>query len=242
VKDPGAPPALAQVSPLSASRPAPDRRLRRAAILFGIAALISCAGRPPRLVPPSVGVEAVEGFGSASLRGTEAAVKGKFAFLFRQPGLGRVEAIDPVGRTAFLIFLRGDRAYFVLPRKKVYAEERPETMMERFLGISFLPDEMLRLLSGGLMGEGPGGWSTERDEEGRVVRGEKDGFAFAIREFFPGAGVPRVLELSGPGASGRMKVLELRFNPAAREGAFDLPSLRSYALKTWAEIVELIDR
>jgi len=239
---PGIPPPHAPVKPLNASRPDPSRRLRPAAIFVAVAMLVSCAGRAPRLVPPSRGVEAVEGFGSASLQGTEAAVKGKFAFLFRRPGLGRVEALDPVGRTAFFVFFRDDRAYFVLPGKKVFAEERPETMMERFLGISLLPDEMLRLLSGSLTDDGPGGWNVARDEEGRVVRGEKDGFAFTVREFFPGAGVPRVLELSGPGTAGRMKVLGLGFNPAPREGTFDLPFLRSYALKTWAEIVELLDR
>lgn len=242
MNDTGVPPPQAPVDPLNASRPDPLRRLRSAVILAGVAMAASCAGRVPRLVPPSGGVEAVEGFGSASLRGTEAAVKGKFAFLFRRPGLGRVEALDPVGRTAFLIFFRDDRAYFVLPRKKVFAEERPETMMERFLGISLLPDEMLRLLGGGLTDDGAGGWSVARDEGGRVSRGEKDGFAFTVREFFPGAGVPRSLGFSGPGTSGRMKVLGLGFNPPPREGAFDLPFLRSYALKTWDEIVELIDR
>lgn len=226
---------------MRAPRREASRRFRPAGTLVIVATLVSCAGRAPRLVPPSGGVEAVEGFGSASLQGTEAAVKGKFAFLFRRPGLGRVEALDPIGRTAFLVFFRDDRAYFVLPGKKVFAEERPETMMERFLGISFLPDEMLRLLSGTLPDEG-GGWNVERDEAGRVVLGRKDGFTFAVREFFPGAGVPRHLGFSGPATSGRMKVLGLGFNPPPREGAFELPFLRSYALKTWAEIVELIDR
>lgn len=227
---------------MNTARPEASLRLRPAGILVVVATLVSCAGRVPRLVPPSGGVEAVEGFGSASLQGTEVAVKGKFAFLFRRPGLGRVEAFDPVGRTAFLMFFRDDRAYFVLPGKRVFAEERPETMMERFLGISILPDEMLRLLGGALTDEDSGGWDVERDDGGRVVRGGKDGFAFTVREFFTGAGVPRSLGFSGPGAAGRMKVLRLGFNPPPRQGAFDLPFLRSYASKTWAEIVELIDR
>lgn len=169
-------------------------------------------------------------------------VKGKFAFLFRRPGLGRIEALDPIGRTAFLIYFRDDRAYFVLPGKKVFAEERPETMMERFLGMTILPDELVGLLSGTWTDGGLGGWQVARDEAGRVVRGERNGFAFTVRAFFPGAGVPRSLGFSGPDTAGRMKVLGLGFNPPAREGAFDLPFLRSYALKTWAEIVELIDR
>ncbi len=170
-------------------------------------------------------------------------VKGKFAFLFRRPGFGRVEAVDPIGRTAFLMIFREDRAYFVVPGKKAYAEERPEAMMERFLGISLQPDEALRLLSGTWADAGAGsGWDVEQDEQGRVASGGRDGFAFTVREFFPGAGVPRDIGLSGPGTSGRMKVLKLGFNPPLLEAAFDVSFLRGYALKTWAEILELPDR
>jgi hypothetical protein len=208
-----------------------------------LAALAACAGRVPVLVPPPGGVEAVEGFGSASMRGEDAVIKGKFAFLFRRPGLGRIEAVDPIGRTAFLMIFREDRAYFIVPGKKAYAEEGPETMMERVLGISLPPDEALRLLSGTWADAGDGsGWDVERDDRGRVARGGRDGFAFAVREFFPGAGVPRDIGLSGPGTSGRMKVLRIGFNPPLREAAFDVSFLRSYALKTWDEILELPDR
>jgi hypothetical protein len=208
-----------------------------------LAALSACAGRVPVLVPPSGGVEAVEGFGSASMRGEDAVVKGKFAFLFRRPGLGRVEAVDPIGRTAFLMIFRADRAYFVVPGKKAYAEEAPGALMKRFLGISLPPDEVLRLLGGIWEDAGAGsGWNVEQDERGRVARGGRDGFAFTVREFFPGAGVPRDIDLSGPGASGRLKVFKLDFNPPLREAAFDVSFLRGYVLKTWAEILELSDR
>jgi outer membrane biogenesis lipoprotein LolB len=206
-------------------------------------ALAACAGRVPVLVPPSRGIEAVEGFGSASMRGEDVVVKGKFAFLFRRPGLGRVEAVDPIGRTAFLMIFREDRAYFVVPGKKAYAEEGPEAMMKRFLGISLPPDEVLRLLSGVWADAGGGsGWNVEQDERGRIARGERDRFAFTVREFFPGAGVPRDIGLSGPGTSGRLRVLKLGFNPSLREAAFDVSFLRGYALKTWAEILELTDK
>lgn len=219
------------------------RRLGLPGLLGLFAVLAACAGRAPVLVPPSRGVEAIEGFGSASMRGEDAAVKGKFAFLFRRPGLGRVEAVDPIGRTAFLMIFREDRAYFVVPGKKVYAEEAPEVLMKRFLGISLPPDEALRLLSGTWAGAGAGsGWNVEQDEWGRIARGRRDGFAFTVLGFFPGAGVPRDIGLSGPGTSGRMKVLKLGFNPPPREAAFDVAFLRGYVLKTWEEILELLDR
>lgn len=208
-----------------------------------LVALAACAGRIPVLVPPSGGVEAVEGFGSASVQGEDAAVKGKFAFLFRRPGFGRVEAVDPIGRTAFLMIFRADRAYFVVPGKKAYAEEAPEAMMKRFLGISLPPDEVLRLLSGTWTDGGAGsGWNVEPDESGRVWRGERNGFAFQVREFFSGGGVPRDIGLSGPATTGRIKVLKLGFNPPSREAAFDVTFLRGYVLKTWPEILEIPDR
>lgn len=216
---------------------------RLPAVLALAAALSSCAGRAPVLVPPSSGAEAVEGFGSAVLDGPEARMKGKFAFLFRLPDLGRIEALDPVGRTAFTILFRGDRAYFVLPAKKVYTDESPETMMARFLGVALLPGEMVSLLCGTWAGTGGDAEGlVERDGQGRIVRGGKEGFSFTVRKFFPGAGVPRELGLDGPGTTGRMKILSIGFDPPAREGAFDAGFLRAYARRTWDEILEIVDR
>ncbi len=219
------------------------RRLRLAWLVGLLSVFTACAGRAPILVPPPGGVEAVEGFGSAAMRGEDVAVKGKFTFLFRRPGFGRVEAIDPIGRTAFLIIFREARAYFVVPGKKAYAEETPEAMMKRFLGIALPPDEVLLLLSGTWAAAGgEGGWNVEKDERGRVARGGRDGFVFTVLAFFPGAGVPRDIGLSGPGTAGQMRVLKLGFNPSLREAAFDVSFLRGYVLKTWEELLERTDR
>ncbi|HMA53007.1 MAG TPA: hypothetical protein VKT17_01000 [Acidobacteriota bacterium] len=209
-------------------------------------ALVACATRPPRLVPPSAGVASVEGFGSASIAGAEASIKGKFGFVFRRPGLGRVEAVDPIGRTAFLIIFRGDRAWFVLPGRKVYAEDEAGLMMERFLGVALLPDEAVGLLSGtweaAAKTEDGNGWAVDRDADGRIARGVRGGFSFTVRAFFPGDGVPREIGLEGPATSGRVRVLKLGFNPPPREEAFEVAFLRAFAPKTWPEILELIDR
>lgn len=156
--------------------------------------------------------------------------------------MGRVEAVDPIGRTAFLVFFRGEEAWFALPGKKVYAKDQSRVMMERFLGVAFLPEEAVCLLSGIWTESGAeSGWRLERDEQGRVEAGEQDHFAFAVREFFPGAAVPRAIGLSGPAATGRVKILRLGFNPPPREEAFDVSFLRTYALKTWDGILELLD-
>jgi outer membrane biogenesis lipoprotein LolB len=223
----------------------PARGLAAGALFIALA-LASCAKRPPVLIPPATGVEAVAGFGSASFRGEEAEVKGKFAFLFRKPGWGRVEAFDPLGRTIYYMIFAGDDAYLVIPRKKVYAQDRPEAMIGRFLGFSLRPDEILGILGGqwaggGVQGEpGPGSlWTLARDGSGRVVRGGKDGLAFEVREFFPGAGVPRAILFSRPGTSGRMKVLALQFNPPPRPEAFETSFLKTFTRRSWEEIQEI---
>jgi hypothetical protein len=224
----------------------PVVRGRLPLVALALTLLAACAPRALRLVPPAGTVSAVEGYGSASISGPEASLKGKFGFVFRSPGLGRVEALDPLGRTVFLVIFRGGRAWFALPSRKVYCEDAAAAMMERFLGLELDPDGILRLLSGTWRNETtPGeeaGWRVTRDASGRVVHGERDDYAFFVRTFFPGDGVPREIGLEGPGTAGRVKVLKLKFDPPPREQAFDTAFLRGYAPKTWDEIVELIER
>lgn len=205
----------------------------------------ACLSRPPRLVPPAGGVEAVEGFGSAAVSGPAAAIKGKFGFVFRRPGRGRIEAVDLLGRTIFIVVFRDDRAWFVLPDRKIYAEDGAAVMMERFLGVALRPDEALELLSGAwgaAATAADAAWAVERDDQGRAVRGVRGEFSLAVRAFFPGAGVPREIAIEGPGVTGRVKVLKLGFNPAERPEAFATPFIGVFAAKTWDEILELLDR
>jgi len=206
--------------------------------------MMSCAKRAPVLVPPAAAIEAVAGFGSASVEGEEMALKGKFAFNFRLPDLGRIEAFEPFGRMIYYIVIGGGHAYLVLPSKKSYAEELPETLMSRLLGLSLSPEEVIDLVGGqwpgGETGGVPGGaWALERDGLGRVVHGEKSGFRFEAEEFFPGDGIPRVVGFSRTGASGRVKILSLVFNPPLRPEAFGTPFLGSFSRKSLEEILEM---
>jgi hypothetical protein len=224
-------------------RPVERGRVRLAGSLLVLSAVIACAPRPPRLVPPEGGVQAVEGYASAAIAGAEASIKGKFGFVFRRPGFGRVEAVDPIGRTVFLIFFHDGRAWFVLPGRKVYAEDGAAQMMERFLGVALDPDEAIGLLSGAWPAAAEaGGWLVERDAAGRLGRGARGEASFTVHSFFPGDAVPREIFVEGPGAAGRVKVLKLNFNPAPRDGIFDTDFLRAFAPKTWEELRELLDR
>jgi hypothetical protein len=242
---------------MDSNRPAAPGRLSRLTLLLVVLSAAACAGRAPRLVPPAAEVVAVDGFGSASIVGTEASVKGKFGFVFRKDGLGRVEAVDPIGRTAFIIIFRDRRAWFILPGRKVYAEDSAGAMMERFLGVALEPWEAVQLLSGTwtkgatrvtlkenddvLFADDV--WSFIADDRGRIVEGIHDKFSFRVKSFFPGDAVPREIELrSFLGTSGRVKVLKLAFNPTPRDAAFDTAYLARFAAKTWDELLELIDR
>jgi len=224
---------------------------RRGAIATGTLVLLvlvlagACAVRPPRLVPPAGIVESVEGFGSASVAGPEATIRGKFGFVFRRPGLGRIEAVDPIGRTAFLIHVRDGRAWFVVPNRKIYAEDDARVMMERVLGLALSPDEAISLLTGAWRDGAAGdedGWRVERDDRGRVGRGASGPYSFTVRTWFPGDAVPREIAVAGPEASGRIKVLKLGFDPPVRAEVFETGYLRAFAPKTWNEILELLDR
>ncbi len=221
----------------------PRTSVRRAAVIAALL-LASCAGRPPVLVPPASGVEAVAGYASASVRGEAADVKGKFAFLFRRPGLGRVEVFDPLGRTVYYIVFTGETAFLVVPGRKAYAEDRPAAMIARFLGFALGPDEALEILGGQWpeeSGGASGGWALGRDAQGRVVRGERDGLVFEVAGFFPGGGVPRTVAFSRPGTSGRLRVLSLEFNPAPRPEAFGTAFLKTFVRRPVEELEEIRD-
>lgn len=236
---------------MGSNRPAVRGRLSllplAVASAVALAAVPACAPRPPRLVPPAGGVAAVEGVGAASVAGAEASVKGRFAFSFRRPDRGRIEAFDPLGRTVFLIVFRDGRGWFVLPNRKVYAEDDAGTMMGRVLGVALEPGDAVLLLSGvwpsdAAAAAGGDAWIPERDAEGRLASGRRGGYAFAVEAFFPGDGVPREIGLAGPGTTGKIKVSKLAFDPPERPEAFDTAFLRGYAAKTWEEILELVER
>lgn len=218
------------------------RRTTDAVLLAALALAAACAAPPPRLVPPA-DVRAVEGYGSASVESPDAFVRGRFAFRFERPPAGRIEAFDPLGRTLYVLVFRGERAWFVVPSKRVYWENAAAEIMNRWLGFSLNPEDIVRLLSGRWddAAGGSGEWRFTRDAQGRVSAGERGGLRFEIREFFPGAGAPRVVFFEDFAAAGRLRVLEARFNPPARDDRADLAFLETFSAVTWAELESLLE-
>lgn len=214
-------------------------------ILFGLA----CRVTPPVLAPPPSGIEAVEGWGRAVVQGKEAVLKGRFAFRFRRPRQGRLEGLDPLKRTLYFLLLSGDEAYFVIPSKKIYAMDDPESLLKRFLGFSLRHEDVIALLSGQWPKDlrrdergGPEQWILMRDDKDRVIGGRKEGTSFEIRAFFKKTNVPRSIRFQNEPVSGEMKIYSVRFNPPPRPEAFAAAFLKVYEKRTWEEVQEILKR
>jgi outer membrane biogenesis lipoprotein LolB len=211
-----------------------------AAVLFALAA---CISGPAMLSPPPARVTTLDGFGSLSLRGAGGSLRGRFSFLLSLPDMGRIEVLDPFGRTRAVLIFRESTAVLVVPSRRVYWSGPEEDLMEGFLGFGLGGRDLAGLIGGRWAEAGApeaAGWALERDREGRVSSGAKDGFRFEVEEFFGKTSVPRSVGISRDGEPGRLKVLQIRFNRPPRGDAFGLSALNGMDRKTWAEMEELL--
>lgn len=233
------------------SAPAAKGRLFRVSLAAVLAApalvfFAGCVVGPPLLSPPPARVETLDGFGSLTLRGEGGSLRGRFSFLIALPDKGRIEVLDPFGRTRSVLIFREQAAYMLLPSRKVYWTGPEKELMENFLGFGLTAAEL-----GGLIGgqwaaagawEGPeaGRWAFEKDGAGRVLAGAKGGFRFTVEEFHGKTSVPKSVGFSRSGEDGRLRVLQVRFNRSPRGDAFGLSILEGLARKTWPEVEELL--
>ena len=221
------------------------RALRVSVVAFFVlVALQACVSGPPVLSPPPARIDALDGYGSLSLRRESGSVKTRFSFRFVFPDTGRIEALDVFGRTlAVLIFKEGE-SWLALPSRHVYWTGPEEELMEKFLGFGLKAGELARLLCGRWTGpgapDGAGEWSLDLDARGYVLCGERDGFRFEVGEFFGGASVPRTVAFSRAGRSGRVRVLKIQFNRPPRGDLFGPSALKGLEPKTWPEIEALL--
>jgi outer membrane biogenesis lipoprotein LolB len=164
-------------------------------------------------------VESVEGYATLRLaRGGETA-KSRLSFVLRLPGQGRIEVLDPLGRTASLLFLDDDIAYLVLPSRRAYWKSGRDEVMSKLLGFALGLQELTDILTG--RGDRLGGWTLEKDSQGRVVRGRREDTKFEVRQFFERSLIPRLLVLSRGEDRGSLTVLRLNFNQPLKDKAFD---------------------
>lgn len=202
----------------------------------------ACVTGPPKLAPVPDRVESLEGFGSISVRGGEVTAKSRFAFAFRHPDLGRVEALDMFGRTTAILIFKEGTACLILPSKGVYWSGPEGDLMIKFLGFRLRAAELSAMIGGTWdrlpAGDAPpdGDWSIKKDPRGRAVEGNREGVRFETTEFFRGSSAPRTIAFTGPESSGRVRVLKIQFNRPPHGDPFGLASLQGLREKTWPEI------
>jgi outer membrane biogenesis lipoprotein LolB len=163
-------------------------------------------------------VESIEGFASFRLAREGGTSKSKLSFLFRLPDRGRVEVLDPLGRTASILFLDGEEAYLVLPGRRAYWKSGRDEVMSKLLGFALGLEDLTHILTG--RADRLNGWSLEKDSQGRVVRGRCEDLRFEVRQFFERSPLPRLLVLSRAEDRGSLSVLRMNFNQPLKPKAF----------------------
>jgi len=189
-----------------------------ALFLLAVLALFSCLTPRPAVAPVPETVESVEGFATFRLAREGGTAKSKFSFIFLLPGQGRIEVLDPIGRTASILFLENEEAYLVLPGRRAYWRSAREEVMSKLLGFSLGIEDLAHLLTGRT--DRLSGWSLEKDSQGRIVRGRCGDLGFEVRLFFERSLLPRLLVLSRAEDRGSLRVLRMNFNQPVQPNAF----------------------
>jgi len=212
------------------------RRSAPALLFLSALALLSCLPSRPAVAPLPPTVESVEGFATFRLAREGGTAKSKLSFLFRLPGQGRIEALDPFGRTASLLFLDDEEAYLVLPARRAYWKSGREEVMSKLLGFALGPEDLTHILTG--RGDRLSGWTLEKDSQGRVVRGRREDLRFEVRQFFERSPLPRLLVLARAEDKASLRILRLSFNQPLKAKAFHLFFLDEggYRPADWSEV------
>ncbi len=212
------------------------RRSAQAVSFLAALFLFSCFPSRPSVAPLPSTVKSVEGYASLRLTQAGKTSKSRVSFIFLVSDRGRVEIIDPLGRTASLLFLVDDQAYLVLPRKHAYWKSDRDEVMSRLLGFALSPADLTDILTG--RADRLADWVLERDDRGRVVRGRLAELKFEIRQFFESGPLPQLLVLSRDEARASLRVLRLDFNQSLRADAFRLFFLDDAAYRPagWEEV------
>jgi len=212
------------------------RRSAGAISFLAALSLLSCYPSRPSVAPLPPSVKSIEGYASLRLTREGKTAKSRLSFVFLLPDRGRVEVIDPLGRTASILFLADDQAYLVLPGKRAYWRSGRDEVMSRLLGFALSPEDLTDILRGGA--DRLADWVLEKDGRGRVIRGRQADLLFEIRQFFEPGPLPQLLVLSREDAKGSLRILRLNFNQSLQADAFRLFFLDdgAYRPATWEEV------
>jgi hypothetical protein len=207
--------------------------------------IVGCRPISPVLSPRPAELRELEGYASLKITINEQTAKSKFSFNVALPLQARLQVLDMLNRPLYELIVEGDASYFVLSSKRAYWQGTTDEVFEKFLGFRLSLREMAGLLSGGWGGgreEEPilEGWAFEKDEQGRVVSGEKQDFQFRVREFDAGSRVPRQLTFKSLQSEGRLSLFSIQFNKPLKSGLFSPAALKGFALVSWEEIERIL--
>ena len=205
--------------------------------------LLHCSTSPVLLTPVPPQIESMEGYASLKYEGAQGLVQTRFSFLFVSPDRGRIDASDFLGRAIYQVIITDNKAYFVLPSKKVYWRAEEQEIVFRFMGFHLNLEEMASLLSGrwseDMEEDSLFVWVLERDKQNRVVRGNRGDLQFYVEEFIANTDIARAIFFSHPLNEGRLKIRNIGFNQPLNERAFSTGFIQRYEEKTWEEIQKL---
>lgn len=206
-----------------------------------LAILTSCLSPQIESIPDRV--DGIEGFASLRLIGKTGEGRSRFSFLFYLPGQARIDVSDFMGRTLFQILINEERGYFILPSRRVFWGGGESEIMAKLLGFEITLKEAMGMISGVWRRdiETIRNWRLEKDESGRIIGGRRSDLRFWVEEFFPETESARSIGFEQAGTSGRLKILDIGFNPVRRKGAFSLDVLDGYSHKSWEEIRTLME-
>jgi len=194
-------------------------------------------------------IESIEGYASIRITGEEESTRSKFSFLFHLPHQGRVEVSNWFGKTLYQIIVVEESAFFVLPSRRAYWQGEEEEIIQKFLGFRVNLNEMISFLSGRweenditvesrVLVES---WNLEKDEQGRVLTGQRGDLLFEVKEFINDTPFARILFFQHPLSKGRLKILKIRLNRPIKKDAFSVAFLENFEEKSWAEIEKMFD-
>lgn len=210
--------------------------------------LLSCSLSLVRLPPPSQ-IERIEGYASLRIKGEQGTARSKFSFLFQLPNQGRIDVSNILGKILYQIIIDEREAFFLIPSKRVYWKGEEEEIIDRFLGFRLNLNELASLLSGQWSGAGMNfgeenwrkSWILEKDEQGRIIRGQRQDLWFEVKKYFKNTSVARLLTFQHPLSSGRLKIVTINFNQPLKKEAFSHEFLKNCERKTWAQIEEMLN-
>jgi len=209
-----------------------------------ILVLSACQPTAPTLTPPAE-LRELEGYARLRMTLDDQTARSRFSFLIEMPGRGRIQVFDPLNRTLYEIYLEEERAYFVLPERKIYWQGTGGDIFEKFLGFSLHLGEMTGILSG-VWKEGAAGmpplenWMLKRDLRGRVVSGRREDFQFFVVNFFADGGAPRRINFKSGQSQGRLDLLSIEFNRSVRAGLLSPAFLKDFSPVAWEEIEKIL--